>query len=141
MAAVLYLDASALVKLVLEEQESLALRQESDRWEDWLSSEVIRTEVPRAVVSALTRSGLAQAAVEEGRFLAETVISTVMTVATDRQVLTDAARVDPIELRSLDAIHIATVLQVRDEIGAVATYDQRMATSLAQAGIKVISPA
>jgi len=141
MPGVLYLDASALVKLVMEEPQSRALNTESRRWDDWISSEIARTEVPRAVVGALTRAGLARDVIEDGRRRADALMSRVITLEADRRVLVDAARVEPIETRTLDAIHVATVLQVRDEIGAVVTYDQRMATALRQARIEVISPA
>ncbi|HEY8741052.1 MAG TPA: type II toxin-antitoxin system VapC family toxin [Candidatus Dormibacteraeota bacterium] len=140
MRGALYLDASALVKLVLEEPESPALSAEASRWDEWLSSELTRAEVPRAVVGALTRHGLTTDEVQEGRQRADALMSRVMTVEVDRRVLVDAARVEPIQTRTLDAIHVATVLQVRDEIGAVATYDQRMVAALRQAGIEVISP-
>jgi len=141
MPGVLYLDASALVKLVMEEPESRALNTESRRWDDWISSEIACTEVPRAVVGALTRAGLAGDVIEDGRRRADALMSRVITLEADRRVLVDAARVEPIETRTLDAIHVATVLQVRDEIGAVVTYDHRMVAALRQARIEVISPA
>ena len=129
------------MKLVLAEPESRALGTESRRWDEWLSSEIARTEVPRAVVTALTRGGLTRDEIDEGRRRADALMSRVIMLDADRRVLVDAARVEPIETRTLDAIHVATVLQVRDEIGAVATYDCRMAAALRQARIEVISPA
>ncbi len=140
MSGVLYLDASALVKLVVEEPESAALETESLRWDEWLSSEIARTEVPRAVVGALSRGGMSVAQVNDGRRRAAALMSRVMTLDVDRRVLDDAAMLEAFDTRTLDAIHVATVLQVREDIGAVVTYDNRMVAALRLAGIDAISP-
>jgi predicted nucleic acid-binding protein len=44
-------------------------------------------------------------------------------------------------LRSLDALHLATALSVRDELGAFFTYDRRMAAAAANRGLNVAAPA
>jgi predicted nucleic acid-binding protein len=43
-------------------------------------------------------------------------------------------------LRSLDAIHLATVLQLGDDVGQLVTYDDRMAEAARQLGIKTARP-
>jgi len=46
----------------------------------------------------------------------------------------------PADLRSLDAIHLATVLQLGDDVGQLVTYDDRMAEAARQLGIKTARP-
>ena len=50
------------------------------------------------------------------------------------------ARGPRIALRSLDAIHLATALSIRDDIGAFFTYDRRLAESAVDYGLPVASP-
>ena len=54
--------------------------------------------------------------------------------------LESAGRLPDPSLRSLDAIHVATALLVRDEIDAVISYDQRMLTAAAAHGLPTASP-
>lgn len=49
----------------------------------------------------------------------------------DDSILDQAASLVPPTLRTLDAVHLATVLSVRDEIGVLFTYDDRLATAAA----------
>jgi predicted nucleic acid-binding protein len=58
----------------------------------------------------------------------------------DDSVLDEAASLDPAGLRSLDALHLATALSVRDEIGVFVTYDQRLADAAADRGLNVVRP-
>jgi uncharacterized protein len=59
----------------------------------------------------------------------------------DTTVLEHAATLPPVELRSLDALHLATALSLADEIGVVLTYDDRLASAATAAGLTVRSPA
>ena len=61
-------------------------------------------------------------------------------MAVDEPVLRDAAGLEPRPLRSLDAIHLATALSLGD-LDAMVTYDGRLATAAAEAGLEVASPA
>jgi predicted nucleic acid-binding protein len=56
-------------------------------------------------------------------------------------VLDEAARLAPMGLRSLDALHLATALTVRDEIGVLVTYDRRLAAAAESSGLNVVRPA
>lgn len=56
------------------------------------------------------------------------------------EVLTEAASIDPATLRSLDAVHLATALSIREEIGVFVTYDQRLAGAAAEQGLVVVQP-
>lgn len=51
-----------------------------------------------------------------------------------------AEHLPPSELRALDAIHLATALSVADQIGAVLTYDVRLAGAARSAGLTVLAP-
>jgi hypothetical protein len=128
--AVAYLDSSALVKLVVPEPESEALRAELTPWPRHVSSALARVEVIRACarVDAKTRR------------VAERVVDALDLIALDDGVLREAARVGPVELRSLDAIHIASALLIGDALGVVLAYDERLAEAMAAAGLPTASP-
>jgi predicted nucleic acid-binding protein len=51
-----------------------------------------------------------------------------------------ASRLDPPDLRSLDAIHLATALSIADDLDAFYTYDHRLADAAASAGLAVAAP-
>ncbi|MBI2683945.1 MAG: type II toxin-antitoxin system VapC family toxin [Actinobacteria bacterium] len=124
-----YLDTSALVKLVVAEPETQALLTAVDRWPEQVTSEITVTELTRAV-----RRAAPHALPRAVRLLEE-----VGLVRMHRRLLDEAGRVGPPETRSLDAIHIATARLVGAT--AVITYDRRMAESLSADGFEVLSPA
>jgi predicted nucleic acid-binding protein len=126
-----YLDTSALVKLVVGEAETGALRQwlaEAER--DPVSSDLARTELLRAVRRAAPDRLVAARAVLDGVTLLE------LTTA----IFETAARLDPAVLRSLDALHVAAAVELGDELDGVVTYDERLAAAAATNGIPVVSP-
>lgn len=126
-----YLDSSALVKLVVPEPETLALRTAilDENWQLLVTSTLAHTEVLRAVTVA------APSAATERR--ARAVLSTVVQLEVSADVLERAATVRPVTVRSLDAIHMATATlaatehhsQVPNGIAALVTYDTRMASA------------
>ena len=59
----------------------------------------------------------------------------------DDTVLAIARRLDPSELRSLDAIHLATALSIGGDLGALFSYDDRLAAAATAAGLRVLAPA
>lgn len=131
--SLVYLDASALVKLVVREPESTVLaaflRVHSDR----VTSALALTEVPRA----LRRAGFGTAE----RRRAREVLTRVALVDVDRRALAAAATLDPPTLRTLDAIHLATALTLRDDLAVLVTYDRRLAAAAQRADIEVLAPA
>ncbi|MDQ3688754.1 MAG: type II toxin-antitoxin system VapC family toxin [Chloroflexota bacterium] len=131
MARSVYLDASAGVKLVLDEPESAALVSWLSRWPARSSSSLFRTEVVRATRRALPKR------LSRARGL----VTRVSLIAIDDQILDEAARIDPLSLRSLDAIHLATALRLADELEALVTYDRRMIEGAHALGLPVASPA
>jgi predicted nucleic acid-binding protein len=127
-----YFDSSALVKLVAEEAESTALKEQIER-NGWLpvTSEVVRAELVRAAV----RKGAAEAA--EARKLA----ASLHLVPVSTQVLELAAGLPPPEIRTLDAVHLASALVLGDGCEGVVTYDVRMQAAARTAGLVVLAPA
>jgi len=127
---VIYLDSSALVKLVVTEVESTALRRYLRDRVERVSSALAKVEVIRAVrphgAAAVTR--------------ARQVLRRVDIIQLDDELLEDAATLDMSVLRSLDAIHLAAARALGDELQAVVTYDERMAAAAARLGLHVDAP-
>ena len=127
-----YLDSSAIVKLVVTEPESEALRDYLAVRENRLASVLARVEVVRA----LRRSyGAAPPALHH----TEHVLKGIALVAVDEPILLRAARLQPDRLRSLDAIHLATALSL-DGLEAMVTYDRRLQGAATAAGVGVAAP-
>ncbi len=131
LAPVAYLDSSALIKLVVPEPESEALRTVLADWNRRASSALARTEVVRAAA----RIG---GAADEP---AERVVRSVSLIAVSEEILERAAELEPRTLRTLDAIHLASALALGDALGAVFTYDIRMGQAATLAGLDVLAPA
>ena len=127
-----YLDSSAVVKLVVPEPESPALRRYLAHRHERIASALVRVEVLRA----LRRAHRA----EHGTLSkAEQVLERIALVAVDEPVLRAAGALEPKQLRSLDAIHLATALSL-DGLKAVITYDQRFQEATMKAGLDVAAP-
>jgi predicted nucleic acid-binding protein len=129
----LYLDSSALVKLVQREKESDALRRflRRHRADQLVTSALARVEVVRAVLIG-GPAALAQARRQLSR-LDQILLST--------EVLDRAATLAPnVQLRSLDAIHLAAAQLVGADLRAVVTYDRRMADAAQDLGFAVERP-
>jgi uncharacterized protein len=58
----------------------------------------------------------------------------------DDAVMDAATALDPPPLRSLDALHLATALSIRDDIGAFVVYDERLAAAALDEGLPVVRP-
>ncbi|HEX9711736.1 MAG TPA: type II toxin-antitoxin system VapC family toxin [Actinomycetota bacterium] len=125
-----YLDSSAIVKLVVQEPETAALRRYLRRRRTLITSALARTEVLRALLP-LGRPA-------EQRAL--DVLSRLELARVNDRVLTDAGRLKPDTLRSLDAIHLATALQLGADLARIVTYDARMAAGARRLKIAVATP-
>lgn len=129
----IYLDSSAIVKLIQRESESGALRRFLRRHstDDRVTSALARVEVVRAVLP-----GGAAAVAHARRQLAR-----LHQVAVDNDVLDRAATMGPSTLlRSLDAIHLASAQLVGGDLVSVVSYDHRMAAAADALGLPVASP-
>jgi len=131
MAAV-YLDASAIVKLVVPEEGSRALAERLGGRRT-ATTALSRVEVERA----LRRAGLPSATIE----LAGSVLRRIVRIGVDGAILARAAELEPATLRTLDAIHLATALSFEEDVEAFVTYDRRLAQAAERAGLPVESPA
>ena len=127
---VTYVDSSAIVKLAVREPESSALRAYLRRRRPWASSSLARTEVLRALQPFGTQ------ALRRG----EEVLSRFELVRLSDRLLRAAGTLDPPELRSLDAIHLASAQQFGAELRQIITYDERMADTANLLGIKTAAP-
>jgi uncharacterized protein len=125
-----YLDSSAIVKLAIREPESTALRRYLRRRRPLVASALARTEVLRALLPA------GDEAVARGRSVLERLD---LVRVTDR-VLNAAALLRPPELRSLDAIHLATAQQLGHDLTALVTYDDRMVAAARRLGCRIVQP-
>lgn len=126
-----YLDTSALVKLVVAEPESEALLSWINETEtDWVSSDLARTELIRAV----------RRVVPERAVRAREVLESVTLIEVTTQTVEEAARIDPALVRSLDALHLAVALDLGDDLDALVTYDDRLAEAAALNGVATIAP-
>ena len=127
-----YLDTSALVKLVVAEPETAALRRwlgEADR--DLVSCDLARTELLRAV----------RRAAPDRVTQARSVLDSITLIAVTAQTFEEAGRLDPTMLRTLDAIHLAAALDLGDDLDGIVTYDDRLAEAAQFNAIPVTAPA
>ncbi|MEM9656224.1 MAG: type II toxin-antitoxin system VapC family toxin [Actinomycetota bacterium] len=127
-----YLDTSALVKLVVAEPETDVLREwlvEADRQP--VAGDLVRTELMRAVRRAAPDRLVRVREVLDGLILLELETS----------VFVEAGRLEPAELRSLDALHVASALSLGDDLQGIVTYDERLATAAEANGVPALAPA
>lgn len=125
----LYLDASAIVKLVVREPETPAVVAAIAADPEAVSSALAWTEVVRAARRARVRVARAEAVLER-----------IGLVPVDEGILRAAAELRPPALRTLDAIHLATALSLREDLAALVTYDARLAQAGAASGLQVLTP-
>lgn len=127
-----YLDASAFVKLVVREPESMALRDALMRWPDRASATLLVTETVRA----LRRSG-------NDDYLpgARRLFRAMHMIRVDEPLLDRAGILDPDDLRTLDAIHLSAALALDGDLGTMFVYDTRLAAAAEAYGLEVASPA
>ena len=129
-ARLTYLDSSAIVKLVVAEPESKALRRYLSHRQPLVSSALARTEVVRALLpsgaDAVTRG--------------EEALRRIQLLRVNDRVLREAGRMQPAELRSLNAIHLASANEMGTSVRQIVTYDERMAEAAKAGGLSVASP-
>lgn len=128
----IYLHLSALMKLVRAEAETAALQA-------WLRSRgdvaVVTSELGRVeVLRAARRAG--DAALVEAR----AVMGDVDFVPLDQGVRDLACEIGEPLLRTLDALHLASAMLVRDELTAFVAYDHHLADAARSAGLPVAIP-
>jgi len=129
---VIYLDSSALLKLLYEEPDSAALA-------DWLtaqagspllSSELANVEVIRAC------RRINPDALPEARAL----LAGLDLIPLAGAVIAEAGDVGETTLRSLDAIHLASALSIRDDLSAFVAYNHCLSEAASAAGLRLLAP-
>lgn len=126
---VTYLDASAIVKLIVREPESARLSRYL-RGRTPVSSVLSRVEVQRAV------RPLGRAVHER----AEAALARIELVRINDRVTRRAGAIGPDDLRSLDAIHLATAELFGDSLAVIVTYDARLGDAARSLGMRVAEP-
>ena len=126
-----YLDSSALVKLVVLEPESRALRAYLRGEPQRVSCGLARTEVLRAV------RPVGPAAIAAARRL----LQRIDLIRLDDALFDAAGMLEPVGLRSLDAVHLAAAHLVAPVLRAIVTYDRRMAEGAGELGFAIVAPA
>jgi len=126
-----YLDTSAAVKLVVAESGSRALGTWAAANADAVvSSDLLRTELLRAT----------RRAAPEQMVRARAVLDSVTLLTLPAETFERATELEPHQLRSLDALHLAAALELGDELDGIVTYDDRLAEAAALHGVAVIAP-
>jgi len=130
-----YVDTSALLKRVFVEQESAELLSFLDahyQQDDVLATSSLGLiEVSRSVLSRARKPIAAGDLIDEA-------MSGIDERPMTADVISVARRVEPLILRSLDAIHLATAVLIDADI--VVTYDDRLADACRRNSLAVASP-
>jgi len=126
-----YLDTSALGRVLLGEPDTAAVLRELERFEQHVASRLLRIELRRLAVH---RGGLDAA----DRLLADVAL-----IPLDDAILATAETVEPASVATLDAIHLATALRLADAglLATVMTYDARLAEGAERHGLTTLAPA
>jgi predicted nucleic acid-binding protein len=126
-----YLDTSGFIKLMRSEPESAALRAEIAGGDALVCSALLLVEGRRA---AARYGPLARAR-------ARSALATITLLPLDDPTLEGAADLEPAELRSLDALHLAAAMSLGAELGRFYCYDHRLSAAAVTLGLEVSHPA
>ncbi len=128
----IYIDTSALVKLLFDEPESMALT-------DWLT---LKTEIPKVSSDLSTVELLHTCQRIDGTLVgdARRLLDGVDLIPIDHKIVEQAAILAPRELRSLDAIHLASAMSLIDDLNDFVAYDVRLCSAATEAGLPVVTP-
>jgi len=134
--ALVYIDPSALVKLLREEPESAPLRAFLCE-ADLLCSELALIEVPRAIRRAVASDP--RLPLQALLSLADELLDALALLPIDSDLLSAAGAISEPALRSLDAIHVIAAVEL-SPLDAFVTYDERQAAAARLAGLRTLSP-
>lgn len=126
-----YLDTSALVKLVRYEAETPDL----SAWLEATTAPLVTSDLTRTELLRVVRRVAPQRTAD-----ARTVLDALILISLSGRTFDAAGLLGPVTLRSLDAVHLATALELGDELEGLVTYDDRMAEAARELGIRAISP-
>ena len=128
MGDVLYVDSSALVKMVVAEAESEWTATAVGEWRVVASSILARVEVTMAA----RRRG------PDVTAQADRVRAALDVVALDEAIVELATRRVPPGLRAVDAVHVASAMSLGDELGAMLTFDRRQSAAAADLDLPLL---
>jgi len=128
--AAVYVDTSALARVLLDEPGTTAIQRDLERFDQRLASRLLRLE--------LRRVGLRCDLLDR----ADALIADVALIPLDERILESSATITPPTVGTLDAIHLATALQLSKEDGleTLMTYDRQLAAGARAHGLDVLSP-
>ncbi len=128
----IYLDTTALVKLLFDEPESVALA-------NWLTLKTTVAKVTSdiSLVEVMRTCRRIDEPLVEG---ARRLLDGIDLVPLNHTIIQQAAALTSHELRSLDAIHLASALSLRDDITDFVAYDPRLCSAAAKVGLPIVSP-
>jgi predicted nucleic acid-binding protein len=124
-----YLDTSAFLKLIVDEESSSAMRNWYTANDQVWSSHLLYTEALRAAQRLQIDLQLVQEALD-----------TVTLILPSAATYTSAGRLEPHRLRSLDALHLASAIEIGSDLDGIVVYDQRLADAARDTSIEVVSP-
>jgi predicted nucleic acid-binding protein len=126
----LYVDTSALGRLLLAEPDAPAISEALRRYSEWWTSRLLIVELRRPAV----REGEESAA--------EELLDGLKFVTVDATALERASTLPPPEVRALDAIHLEAAIRLRDagNVTAMLTYDGQLQAGCAHHGLPIEAP-
>lgn len=123
-----YLDTSAMMKLVVAEDETSALR----RWLEQPDRTPVSSDLARAELMGAVRRAAPDRVVQ-----ARAVLEAMTLVRLDTSTFEEAGRLGQNVLRTLDALHLAAAIELGDDLDTIVTYDQRMEEAALANGVRV----
>ncbi|CAN5773825.1 type II toxin-antitoxin system VapC family toxin [soil metagenome] len=127
-----YLDSSAIVKFAVVEPESAALQA----WRDDLGFDDMLMTCELAVAEVLRAVGR----VGGDLTVALAHLDALAQLVLDRDLLLSAGRIEPMGIRTLDAIHLASASAAGEDLVGVITYDERMSDAARALGLPALAP-
>ncbi len=126
----LYLDTSALARVLLRQPDTSLIEAEIDRFDGHFASRLLRTELRRVAL----RHDLLE--------FVDPLLTEVSLMPIDESILVAAETIRPATIKTLDAIHLATIERLAGlgSIDAVLTYDARLAEAVRERGLEVVAP-
>lgn len=124
-----YLDTSSFLKLLVLEDESRALRAWCVEHDSLWSSYLLRTEAQRAAA----RLGL-------GREVVDDALASVSLIMPASSTYASAGVIEPTSLRSLDALHLASALELGEDLEGIVAYDDRLIDAARANDVRVVTP-
>jgi predicted nucleic acid-binding protein len=125
-----YIDTSALGRVLLDEPDKSAIKDALDSFDQVTASRLLRIE--------LRRVGLKRGLLDR----AEALLADIALIPLEDQILTATETLTPASVGTLDAIHLATAVQLTKagKLNALMTYNKGLAAGAREHGITVLSP-